>query len=684
MHIYTRSGLLGRVRGQGEFWHGHEAARQVGDEDDTPPCSETFVITPGNSYAVLWDAVMIMLLIFVTVTEPFRVGFSIGAKPWEAIFVVDVCIDIFFVCDMVLQFFTAFADQEGTGSLETDWRKTARKYASTWFLWDLISVFPITYILQPWTYEESQGQSVVEDSRLLRFARLPRLIKLLRLVRVKRVIERYAEIWVSVRTLLQHYDLIVLILKTILLAHVMACLWFFFGSLNSEQQHYDGDETSWLQLQYPEEPILRNDQNRSVDWFVERYTVSLYWAFTTITTVGYGDITATNVLEQVLCLVCMVIGVFVFTTVAAQLHSQLETAQAGQFEAEKKISKLVSFLKQRQVAPELRNQIRDFYVTKYRYQYTCGFDQEEMLQELPPTLARDLTEHLYAKYWQIETMKFWRILMFSRLDRRDQVALCKAFRSIFVGVNSSVYDQHDFGLGIFVVLRGKVMLTRTHGVIGAQEMLKDMQVPCDKEFRKLDDPTSKVAFSFTFDKGDCLGEVETIAELETDYSIPRYGDSRVTSRRGAELLSLDGEALNDFAEHHPELLKRFEEVARVREEKICQRLVHDLKDWTQFLFNVVLEQHTGDAADRSSSSVDQVPRVAFERYFGQIATAIYDQKFIAEDLLLELQRLLTEQQLASGATAIRSGLSSTITREDVDNWLAFLEDSVRGTLQRLM
>ena len=82
--------------------------------------------------------------------------------------------------------------------------------------------------------------------------------------------------------------------------------------------------------------------------------------------VGYGDITATNVLEQVLCLVCMVIGVFVFTTVAAQLHSQLEKEQAGQFEAEKKISKLVSFLKQRQVAPELRNQIRDFYVTKYR------------------------------------------------------------------------------------------------------------------------------------------------------------------------------------------------------------------------------------------------------------------------------------------------------------------------------
>eukprot|EP01043_Picozoa_sp_COSAG02_P003601 COSAG02_NODE_89_length_38500_cov_61.646910_13_plen_551_part_00 len=397
--------------------------------------------------------------------------------------------------------------------------------------------------------------------------------------------------------------------------------------------------------------------------------------------VGYGDITATNVLEQVLCLVCMVIGVFVFTTVAAQLHSQLETAQAGQFEAEKKISKLVSFLKQRQVAPELRNQIRDFYVTKYRYQYTCGFDQEEMLHELPPTLARDLTEHLYAKYWQIETMKFWRILMFSRLDRRDQVALCKAFRSIFVGMNSSVYDQHDFGLGIFVVLRGKVMLTRIHGVLEAQQMLTDMQVSSNKEFAKLDDPTSKVAFSFTFDKGDCLGEVESVAELETDHSIPRYGDSKVTSIRGAELLSLDEEALNDFAVHHPELLKRFEEVARVREEKICQRLVHDLKDWTQFLFNVVLEQHGTDAAAGSSSSMDQVPRVVFKKYFGQIGTAIYNQDFITDDLLQELE-MMTHQQLASpsGAAANEIDPSQNISREDIDNWLAILEDSVREIL----
>jgi hypothetical protein len=75
-------------------------------------------------------------------------------------------------------------------------------------------VFPLTYIIQPWTYE-SVDKTTFDDSRLLRFARLPRLIKLLRLVRVKRVVERYAEIWASVRTLLQ------VLKKSVLFVHFL-------------------------------------------------------------------------------------------------------------------------------------------------------------------------------------------------------------------------------------------------------------------------------------------------------------------------------------------------------------------------------------------------------------------------------------------------------------------------------
>jgi len=43
------------------------------------------------------------------------------------------------------------------------------------------------------------------------------------------------------------------------------------------------------------------------------YTLSFYWTITTITTVGYGDISATTTAERWFCGLTMVIGVISFS-----------------------------------------------------------------------------------------------------------------------------------------------------------------------------------------------------------------------------------------------------------------------------------------------------------------------------------------------------------------------------------
>ena len=45
----------------------------------------------------------------------------------------------------------------------------------------------------------------------------------------------------------------------------------------------------------------------------ELYAVSIYWAITTITTVGYGDISASNTTEYWFCSIIMVLGVIAFS-----------------------------------------------------------------------------------------------------------------------------------------------------------------------------------------------------------------------------------------------------------------------------------------------------------------------------------------------------------------------------------
>ena len=60
------------------------------------------------------------------------------------------------------------------------------------------------------------------------------------------------------------------------------------------------------------------------------YTIGIYWVITTITTVGYGDISATNTLERIVACIIMVIGVIAFSFSTGSLSSIISSANSSQ------------------------------------------------------------------------------------------------------------------------------------------------------------------------------------------------------------------------------------------------------------------------------------------------------------------------------------------------------------------
>jgi potassium voltage-gated channel Eag-related subfamily H protein 8 len=54
---------------------------------------------------------------------------------------------------------------------------------------------------------------------------------------------------------------------------------------------------------------------------IELYITSFYFTVTTIMTVGYGDITATSVLEKIVCILLMLIGVVAFSFATGYISS---------------------------------------------------------------------------------------------------------------------------------------------------------------------------------------------------------------------------------------------------------------------------------------------------------------------------------------------------------------------------
>ena len=56
----------------------------------------------------------------------------------------------------------------------------------------------------------------------------------------------------------------------------------------------------------------------------EKYLTAFYFTITTITTVGYGDISASTLIEKSGCIVLMLLGVISFSFACAQLSTILQ------------------------------------------------------------------------------------------------------------------------------------------------------------------------------------------------------------------------------------------------------------------------------------------------------------------------------------------------------------------------
>ena len=67
------------------------------------------------------------------------------------------------------------------------------------------------------------------------------------------------------------------------------------------------------------------------------YLISIYWAVTTISTVGYGDISANNRSERIFCLIVMIIGVTMFTTAASTITQLMSSIDEQENKFQEKI-----------------------------------------------------------------------------------------------------------------------------------------------------------------------------------------------------------------------------------------------------------------------------------------------------------------------------------------------------------
>jgi len=260
----------------------------------------------GRKFLAVWDVLLFICLLYVAIMVPYASGFGPnddiraacsfqGDMFFTIRFIADMFVDVFFITDIFLNFHIArwilILDGKPHWELIDNLPEIRIMYLKSDFMIDIVGQIPWQYGVCLGFQENMQGVMML---------RLLRLLKLFRLNRMYRVINALKRQYPVSKIFLTSFELL---LTTVLVAHWICCLWYFVGS----------SSRGWV----VEEGIYDRDGNRTPkynglgeeeDMMFYEWITALYWAMTTMTTIGYGDITAKQSSERALSILVMIMG----------------------------------------------------------------------------------------------------------------------------------------------------------------------------------------------------------------------------------------------------------------------------------------------------------------------------------------------------------------------------------------
>ena len=254
-----------------------------------------YIILPSNKYLIIWDIWMMILLACVAFYIPYRVCLywdeNDSSDTASGIFMFELCTDVFFTLDIILIFFTAYQDGK-TKKIITSPRMIALHYFRSSFFVDLVATIPFSYILS--------HPSLGLTTKLGKLGRLPKIVKFFRAVKLLKLLNIY-KLQLFIMKLETDYNihhgitrLMRILMMVLLVTHLVACFWYLVG-ITGGNDIYDG---GWMyRFEFDTKPKK------------DKYIAALYWSFSTLTTVGYGDINARTPQEQIYAMLMMLLGV---------------------------------------------------------------------------------------------------------------------------------------------------------------------------------------------------------------------------------------------------------------------------------------------------------------------------------------------------------------------------------------
>lgn len=355
-----------------------------------------YILDPTAQWVVYFDVLTGVCLIFTALVTPYEVALvppaSDTADTHSGLFILNRMVDGVFVIDLVLQFLFMYKSREDGWVANP--HKIACHYLKTWFVPDILSVGVGVFDYLPLVIDDTDDLAKL---KVLRALRALRLVKLVRLLKASRIFKRWETRLAINYTRL---DLVKSLAWALLCAHWIACMWVLQAML------IDVDD-SWLGPNGQQFCYKDEDDEIECDNAGKIYCASLYFALSTITSVGYGDVTAmtNNTAETAIASIVIFVSALVWAHVIASFCSVIANMNPRLVAFRQTLDELNSFMSSHQLCRDMRVQLREFFHQRYRSYENAA--QHSLFDQMSPKLQGEVllscNEKILRNVWFLQT-----------------------------------------------------------------------------------------------------------------------------------------------------------------------------------------------------------------------------------------------------------------------------------------
>ncbi len=255
----------------------------------------------------------------------------------------------------------------------------------------------------------------------------------------------------------------------------------------------------------------------------ELYITAYYWTMTTLTTIGYGDITPSGQAQMLFVIPIQLFGAAMYGLIIGSIAGLLANIDVAKRRYREKMEQINAFLRYRNIPDNLKRKINSYYA--YLWETRKGYEETEFLHDLPAALKESVALHLNKEIIE-------RVPLFEQANENLIRDIILAMEPVVFTPNDYIVRAGEIGRDMYFISKGSV------AVLSADET---------------------VTYA-TLTAGQFFGEISLLL------STPRTATIRALEF--CDLYQLNKDQFDHVLEHYPEFRGSIQELAEERRNRV--------------------------------------------------------------------------------------------------------------------